>query len=166
MYQGANDILLRRGVADFSLGAYFAHAKIIQENLSAPTSESNAPPPPRASSSVRPTQSSSPTSGRSTRTGLRETATIPRKDSLETVMQPCNACRELAGKPSTAPPHGDLAASGFSAFGAPSHTTKVSSNWCCTVCGSRLFQNTADGDPPSEWAIGERPLDWPEKRGE
>jgi hypothetical protein len=81
-------------------------------------------------------------------------------------MQPCNACRELVGKPSTAPPHGDLAASGFSAFGAPSHTTKVSSNWCCTVCGNRLYQNTADGDPPSEWAIGERTLDWPEKGGE
>jgi hypothetical protein len=41
--------------------------------------------------------------------------------------------------------------------------TKVSSNWNCTVCGSWLYQNTADGEPPNEWAMGERPLDRPEK---
>jgi hypothetical protein len=90
-------------------------------------------------------------------------ATIPRNNSLETYMQPCDACRELVGKPASVPPHGDLAASGVSAFGPPGNMTKVSSNWNCTVCGNWMYQNTADGDPPNEWAIGERPADWPSK---
>ena len=51
-------------------------------------------------------------------------------------MQPCNACRELVGKPSSAPPHGDLAASGVSAIGPPGRMRKISSNWDCTVCGA------------------------------
>jgi hypothetical protein len=33
-------------------------------------------------------------------------------------MQPCNACLELVGKPSSAPPHGDLAESSVSEFGS------------------------------------------------
>ncbi|TCK88932.1 hypothetical protein B0G74_7218 [Paraburkholderia sp. BL9I2N2] len=70
-------------------------------------------------------------------------------------MQPCNACRELVGKPSSVSPHGDLAASGVSAIGPSGHTTKISSNWNCTVCGSWLYQNTADGTPPGEWVMGE-----------
>ena len=74
-------------------------------------------------------------------------------------MQPCNACRELVGKPSSVPPHGDLAASGVSSFGPPSNMTKVSRNWNCAVCGSWPYQNTVDGEPPNEWAMGERPLD-------
>ena len=75
-------------------------------------------------------------------------------------MQPCNACLELVGKPSSVPPHGDLADSGVSEIGSPGHMTKISNNWNCTVCGSWLYQNTADGEPPNEWMMGERPLDW------
>jgi len=45
----------------------------------------------------------------------------------------------------------------------PGNMTKVSSSWNCTVCGNWRYQNTADGDPPNEWAIGERPADWPAK---
>jgi hypothetical protein len=89
--------------------------------------------------------------------------TIPRNNLLETYMQPCDACCDLVGKPSSAPPHGDLAASGVIAVGPPGNMTKVSSSWNCTVCGNWMYQNTADGDPPNEWAIGERPADWPAK---
>jgi len=78
-------------------------------------------------------------------------------------MQPCDACRDQIGKPSSVPPHGDLAVSGVSAFGPPGNMAKVSSRWNCTVCGNWMYQNTADGDPPNEWAIGERPADWPAK---
>jgi hypothetical protein len=78
-------------------------------------------------------------------------------------MQPCNAGRELVVKPSSVPPHGDLAASGVSAIGPSGHITKISSNRNCTVCGSWLYQNTADGTPPNEWAMSEHQLAWPEK---
>jgi hypothetical protein len=47
--------------------------------------------------------------------------TIPRNNLLETYMQPCDACRELVGKPSSVPPHGDLAASGVGAFDTEEH---------------------------------------------
>jgi hypothetical protein len=40
--------------------------------------------------------------------------------------------------------------------------TKISSNWNCTVCGSWLYQNTADGTPPNEWVMGEHQLASPE----
>jgi hypothetical protein len=69
-------------------------------------------------------------------------------------MQPCNACLKLVGKPSSVPPHGDLADSGVSEIGSAGHVTKISNNWNCTVCGSWLCQNTADGEPPNEWAMG------------
>src|ERR1700722_4477030 len=82
------------------------------------------------------------------------------KNVLETVMQPCNACRELVGRPSSTGPHGDLAASSVSAFGPPGEMTRVSINWNCTVCGCWLSQNSAEGDPPNKWVMGERPLDW------
>jgi hypothetical protein len=88
--------------------------------------------------------------------------TTPRNNLWETHMQPCDACRDLVGKPSSVPPHGDLAASGVSAFGPPGNMTKVSRR-NCTVCVNWMYQNTADGDPPNEWAIGERPADWPAK---
>ena len=79
-------------------------------------------------------------------------------------MQPCDACRALVGKPSSVPPHGDLAATGVSTFGSHGKMTKISSNWNCTVCGNWLYQNTADGDPPSEGAMGKEPPDWPDKK--
>jgi hypothetical protein len=77
-------------------------------------------------------------------------------------MQPCNACRELESRPAC--PH--MVTSPLPApvdSGRRANMTKVSSNWNCTVCGSWLYQNTADGEPPNEWAMGERPLDRPEK---
>jgi hypothetical protein len=40
---------------------------------------------------------------------------------------------------------------------------KISSNWNCTICGNWLYQNTADGGPPNEWGMGERPSDWSEE---
>jgi len=46
-----------------------------------------------------------------------------------TYMQPCDACCDLVGKPSSVPPHGDLAASGVIAVGPPGNMTKVSSSW-------------------------------------
>ena len=55
--------------------------------------------------------------------------TIPRNNLLETYMQPCDACCDLVGKPSSVPPHGDLAASGVIAVGPPGNMTKVSSSW-------------------------------------
>ncbi len=76
-------------------------------------------------------------------------------------MQPCNACCEWVGKPSSAPPHGDLAASGVSAIGPPGRMRKIGSNSNCTVCGSWLYQNTADGAPPNEWVMGEHQRDSP-----
>jgi len=80
-------------------------------------------------------------------------------------MQPCDACRALVGKPSSAPPDGDLAASGAITFGSYGKMTKIiSSSWNCTVCGNWMYQNTADGDPPSEWAMGEKSPDWPDKK--
>jgi rubredoxin len=36
---------------------------------------------------------------------------------------------------------------------------KVRRRWNCTVCGNWMYQNTAEGDPPNEWAIGQRPAD-------
>jgi hypothetical protein len=75
-------------------------------------------------------------------------------------MQPCSACRELVGQPSSTGPHGDLAASSVSAFGPPGEMTRISINWNCTVCGCWLDQNSADGEPPNKWVMGERPLDW------
>jgi hypothetical protein len=74
-------------------------------------------------------------------------------------MQPCNACRELVRKPSSAPPHGDLAASGVTEIGPPGRMTKISNNWNYTVCGSWLYQNTADGTPPREWVMGRASAD-------
>jgi hypothetical protein len=65
-------------------------------------------------------------------------------------MQPCDACRDLVGKPSSVPPHSDLAVSGVSAFGLPGNMAKVSSRWNCTVSGNWMYQNTAVGDPPND----------------
>jgi hypothetical protein len=79
-------------------------------------------------------------------------------------MEPCDACRALVGKPSTVAPHGDLAAAGFCTSGSPGHMTRVSNNWNCTVCGSWLYQNTADNVVPNKWTMGKRPLDWPEDK--
>jgi len=42
--------------------------------------------------------------------------------------------------------------------------TRVSNNWNCTVCGSWLYQNTADNVVPNKWTMGKRPLDWPEDK--
>jgi len=43
-------------------------------------------------------------------------------------MQPRDACRDQVGKPSSIPPHGDLAVSGVSAFGPPGNMAKVRRN--------------------------------------
>jgi hypothetical protein len=40
--------------------------------------------------------------------------------------------------------------------GRRGHMTKISKNWNCTVCGSWLYQSTADGEAPNEWTLGER----------
>lgn len=79
-------------------------------------------------------------------------------------MQPCDACRALVGKPSTMPPHGDLAASGVSTVGLPAKMTKIRSSWNCTVCGNWLSGNTADGVPPNQWVMGREMADWPDKK--
>jgi hypothetical protein len=77
-------------------------------------------------------------------------------------MNPCRACQELNGKPSSSHPHPDLAEAGAGVIGSPGNFTKLNNQYNCTVCGTWMYQNTADGDPPNEWRIGDRPEAWPE----
>jgi hypothetical protein len=55
-------------------------------------------------------------------------------------MKPCDACKALDGKPSSAPPHGDLSAMGSDA--------KVCDEYRCTVCGNWMLRNT-----PGIWSL-------------
>jgi hypothetical protein len=79
-------------------------------------------------------------------------------------MQPCDACLAMVGKPSSMPPHGDLAASDVSAGSSLGRMSKTRNSWNCTVCGNWLYQNTADGDPPNEWVMDKEPAARPDKK--
>lgn len=76
-------------------------------------------------------------------------------------MHPCEACKTLAGQPSTTRPHPDLAAAGVGAFGTPTNMEVLNHRWNCTVCNTWMYQNTRFGDPPDVWVMGERPANWP-----
>ena len=68
-------------------------------------------------------------------------------------MNPCEACKALAGRPSSEPPHGDLSAAGTGIFGSPTEPSKHYDQYRCTVCGNWLHRNTPLGSPPGIWSI-------------
>ncbi|SEH59858.1 hypothetical protein SAMN05446935_4443 [Burkholderia sp. YR290] len=63
-------------------------------------------------------------------------------------MKPCDACKALAGKPSSAPPHGDLSAMGSDARVSPASPAERYDEYRCTVCGNWMLRNT-----PGIWSL-------------
>ncbi|MDR6382521.1 hypothetical protein J2802_002941 [Paraburkholderia caribensis] len=63
-------------------------------------------------------------------------------------MKPCDACKALAGKPSSAPPHGDLSAMGADVKVSPGSSVERCDEYRCTVCGNWMLRNT-----PGVWLL-------------
>ena len=72
---------------------------------------------------------------------------------MEENMDPCIACRKLAGQFSAVRPHENLHMEGTGVFGTPHRPIRRYVQYRCTSCGSWLRQNTADGSPAGLWSV-------------
>jgi hypothetical protein len=68
-------------------------------------------------------------------------------------MDPCTACRRLAGQSSEVHPHENLHMEGTGVFGTPHRPIRRYVQYRCNTCGSWLRQNTVDGSPAGLWSV-------------
>lgn len=80
---------------------------------------------------------------------------MPPEKEIKEIKDICNQCIGLVGHQAAQPPHPALSDSGVQAIPEGTGYRVLQHVWRCTDCGSRLFQTTAAGAPPSTWILGE-----------